>query len=133
MTFKRKTAKCISCDHFRTIYAKKMCSWCYDKQRKKTPLKKTSKPIKKFSKKKLKELNIYRKLRDLYLKEHPFCERCGNVATDLHHKITRQYHLNDVGVFCSLCRNCHDWVHENDGEARKQGFLLSKFIRYEKV
>ena len=123
----RKTSPCIVCGNDRQIYAKKMCGFCYERQRKKTPLPRPTKPIRNQSKKRQKENRIYSKLKKEYMKENPYCERCGGAATDLHHRITRQYHLNDVGVFCSLCRECHDWVHANDAEARKQGYLLSKF------
>lgn len=122
-----KTAYCAKCGNHRPIYSRSLCHSCYWFEKRKTPLPRPTKPIQKFSKKRQKENRTYKKLRNDYLKNNPNCERCGGAATDLHHRITRQYHLNDVGVFCSLCRECHDWVHANDAEARKQGYLLSKF------
>lgn len=127
MMLKPKQSTCIECNQLRYIYSKKMCQHCYWKSKPKKQIQKAKKQIATFSKKRLNELKTYRLLRDQFMKDNPFCERCGLPSTDLHHKISRQYHLNDVGVFCSLCRSCHDWVHSNDLEARKQGYLLSKF------
>lgn len=129
MTFKRKTAKCISCDHFRTIYAKKMCSWCYDKQRKKTPLKKTSKPIKKFSKTSLDKLRRYRKVRDKYLEENPICQypRCKSKEVTLHHKAGRLgAYLTDKRFFSALCWPHHQYIETHPEESRKLGFTISR-------
>ena len=115
---------CIGCQRETYIFSRGYCKYCASKRSTKEPKKR--KPIRQFSKKKLDELKIYRKLRDDYLKKHPNCERCGGKATDLHHKKPRQYHLNDVGVFCALCRDCHMLVHDNDRQSREQGFLLTK-------
>lgn len=123
---KPKKGTCIECNKENYIYSKKMCQYCYWKSKPKKTLKKVTKKIHHFSAKKLEELKVYRKLRDNYLNANPRCERCGELATDLHHKRSRQYYLTDVSIFCSLCRSCHTWVHDKDKEARKQGYLLSK-------
>ena len=134
MTFKRKTAKCISCDHFRPIYAKKMCSWCYDKQRKKTPLKKTSKPIKQFSKTSLDKLRRYRKVRDKYLEENPICQYpgCKSKEVTLHHKAGRLgAYLTDKRFFSALCWPHHQYIETHPEESRKLGFSISRLSNHE--
>lgn len=134
MTFKRKTAKCISCDHFRPIYAKKMCSWCYDKQRKKTHLKKTSKPIKKYSKTSLDKLRRYRKVRDKYLEENPICQYpgCKSREVTLHHARGRiGSFLTDKRWFKSLCWKHHQEIELNPALAYKLGLSFSRLSNHE--
>lgn len=97
--------------------------------KRKTPLKRSSKPMKRswinpVSKKRHKELIIYGQLRDEYMMAHPRCERCGAQSQDLHHKAGRGSRLNDVTLFCSLCRPCHDWVHAHANQAREDGWLI---------
>lgn len=121
-----KKGICTSCEKETYIYSRKMCQYCYWKSKPKKPLNIVTKKMQPFSAKKLEELKVYRKLRDNYLKENPICERCGEKSEDLHHKKPREHYLNDVSIFCSLCRKCHIWVHDNDKESREQGYLLSK-------
>lgn len=97
-------------------------------------------PIKPISAKRAVELREYQKEKKLWLKEHRCCERCGShtdtnhVVIDLHHvrgrvgKLLRAQHF-----WMPLCRQCHNWVHENPTPAREQGFLaeLGDWNRYE--
>ena len=96
-------------------------------QSKKKPIVFKPKKISSFSQKKQKELATYRVLRDKYFKENPICEfkDCNSTEIDLHHKKSRKYHLCDVSIFMSLCRKHHNWVHENDKEARELGYILN--------
>lgn len=89
-------------------------------------MKKKSSLIKPVSDKKKKELVLYRKLRDEYMKKNPVCEWCrAKLSSDLHHKKPRAYYLCDVSVFSALCRECHDRCEKDDAAARKAGFKLN--------
>ena len=57
---------------------------------------------------------------------HPQCERCKTKkATDLHHKAGRvgQW-LCRYEYFAALCRQCHDFIHHNPKEGRKNGWII---------
>ena len=85
------------------------------------------KRINSVSSKKILELAKYRIVRDQYLKDHPVCEfyTCDCREVELHHKKSRKYYLSDVSIFMSVCREHHNWIHENDAKARELGYLLS--------
>lgn len=83
--------------------------------------------IKPISDKKAKELQVYRRVRDKYMKEHPICEYPGCHSTNitLHHMAGRVgLDLINIGNFKSLCVAHHRWVEEHPKEAKKIG--LSK-------
>jgi len=84
--------------------------------------------IKQVSNKKAKELSKYKRLRDEYMKVNSFCEvrGCSRKATDLHHRVSREFALLDIDVFMAVCRECHNKIEENDKWARDNGYKLSK-------
>ena len=86
------------------------------------------KAINPISDKRSKELAEYRKLRDVYMIVNPICEvrGCSRRATDLHHKVSREFALLDTDVFMAVCRECHNKIEENDKWARDNGYKLSK-------
>ena len=63
----------------------------------------------------------WKRLRNGYLMEHPTCEVCGEVATDVHHlnspfddglnDVERLGRLLDVNNFQALCQRCHGLLH----------------------
>ena len=78
--------------------------------------------------KKLYNSSKWRKLRDIYMMEHPLCERClekgiTKVAEDCHHKKSpfmdglsmceRLELLTDYDNLEALCRDCHNDEHRN--------------------
>ena len=78
--------------------------------------------------KKLYNNSKWRKLREVYMMEHPLCERClekgiTKVAEDCHHKkspfrdglsmIERYELLTDYDNLEALCRDCHNDEHRN--------------------
>jgi hypothetical protein len=80
--------------------------------------------IKPVSDKRLGELALYRERKKEYFKANPKCERCGEKATDIHHKNGRNgKRLVDSEYFMSACRKCHTWIHENPVEARRRCYL----------
>ena len=87
-----------------------------------------SKPIKKMSSKRQLENTQYLALRKIFLEENNVCfiEGCNKIATDIHHKYSgkdrNKYFLN-IDTWLSVCRYCHNWIHDNSKEARKKGLL----------
>lgn len=132
-----KETECIDCNdgQIRKTVARRCIESPYHYNKHKQAIQRErqkDKPIKNYiipqvSKKKTKELAEYRKVRDQFFKENPVCQYpgCNSREIDLHHKKSRAYHLSDVTVFMSVCRLHHNWIHENDAEARRMGFLLS--------
>lgn len=108
------------------VFGKGYCSWHQYMRTDKKPLKKKkNKSFRNMSVKREGEYKIYRPLRDKYMKEHPICERCNNApSNDLHHKAGKiGKMLYDILHFSALCRNCHNWVHDNPKEANEEGWL----------
>lgn len=71
---------------------------------------------------------IYYAKKKIHLEANPFCKRCGNVATDLHHaKGKAGPLLTDERFFVSLCRICHDWVGANFQAACSLGLSATRF------
>lgn len=77
-----------------------------------------------------KRLAKYALVRAEYLHEHPYCEAglCrGSMATEIHHRAGKIGDLlTDKSKLIAVCRECHQWIHENDAEARERGLLLSR-------
>jgi len=66
----------------------------------------------------------WRKVRRLKLRMNPLCERCGKIATVVHHKqeVADRPDLRlDIGNLESLCFGCHE-IHHN----RKKGSMLER-------
>ena len=87
------------------------------------------KPIPKVSAKQVDRLKEYKKVRDVYMKEHPICEAqlegCSRQATDLHHGRGRIGSLlTDVSNFHALCAHCHHAIEISPSMAKELG--LSK-------
>lgn len=83
--------------------------------------------LRKLSKKHASNLREYKKIRDNFMIENPNCERCGNEATDVHHKKGKIGNdLIDVRYFLSVCRSCHYWIECNPKEAKELGFSLNR-------
>ena len=64
---------------------------------------------------------IWINLRSRWLREHPFCEVCEHLATDVHHRkeflkgktLQEQWELfTDEDNLVSLCDKCHHDVHK---------------------
>lgn len=71
----------------------------------------------------------WRRMREVYLYEHPLCERCEErglitPAEDVHHRESFGEHLTnwrayayDYNNLMSVCKHCHGEIHD---EQRKQ-------------
>jgi 4-alpha-glucanotransferase len=98
--------------------------------RSKTPLKR-SRGLRNASPKRQREYKEYAKVKKAYLALHPICERCKKAKSqDIHHKAGRNgRYLCEYSLFAALCRTCHDEVHANGKEARKQGWIIDTIHR----
>ncbi len=105
-----------------------------------TPLKRSTKPLKRtslkrVSKKRAKENRKYMELRVEFLRDHPWCEAAAVIwpeqyrnatlpySGEVHHKVDRRAHFLDVSSWLAVCRESHQWIHANPGQARKLGLL----------
>jgi len=82
--------------------------------------------LKPVSNKRASRLKIYYPLAKEYKKLHPTCEVCKKRPTvDVHHKKGRYGSLlNMVEFWLPVCRACHDWIHRDPCESKKQGYKL---------
>jgi hypothetical protein len=81
--------------------------------------------IRKVSKKRVAENQLYKEQRAIYMFDHPRCERCPRTASELHHRAGREGKLlYDSRFFASLCSICHTWVHAHPNDARQCGLLI---------
>lgn len=62
--------------------------------------------------------NTWRRIRKIYVSEHPFCEECFKrgilvPVEEVHHIIPlREGGTHDVDNLISLCRSCHARIHK---------------------
>lgn len=85
------------------------------------------KRIKHFSVKKAKENDIYKTVREVYLRNHEFCElrlpMCTQYSTEIHHQKGRIGPLlTNIHFFKATCRTCHTWIELHPQEAIELGF-----------
>jgi len=81
--------------------------------------------IRKLSKKRAKQNREYEKVRDEYLYHHNICERCGGIATEIHHRKSRTgSYLTNTEFFMAVCRPCHLYVEEHSKESYEKGWKI---------
>lgn len=90
--------------------------------------KKVYSTINKVSDKKLVELADYRKVRDKWLKENPFCEVCGTPYNlSVHHKAGRTGKLlTDIRYFMTVCLRDHEKIETSPEWAKSKGYSLDR-------
>lgn len=90
-----------------------------------TPLKRSTKPIPRVSAKQRARHADYAPRAQAFKKANPTCQVCNHRRTDdVHHKSKRSGpNMSDESTFLAVCRTCHNWIHENPGSARKMGCL----------
>lgn len=83
--------------------------------------------IRSISPKKRAQLEEYSPKARAFKKARPTCEVCRKRPTrDVHHTKGRLGpNLLDEATWLAVCRCCHDWIHNNPGEARRRGLLLT--------
>lgn len=99
----------------------------------KTPMKR-GKPLRRVSKKRAAENKTYAKQRAEFLAKHLHCEICiamclfvGEMRppSDVHHQNGRNgRRLLDEAYWLAVCREHHQWIHDNPKEARQRGWLI---------
>ena len=108
------------------------CKYCWSchKSKDNDPQKPTQSVIPRVSAKRAKKDAEYSKLRERYLTENPLCMikvgGCTHNATDVHHTYAgsnRDAFYLVQSTWKAACRNCHDWIHANPGNARLMGWL----------
>jgi hypothetical protein len=83
---------------------------------------KRNKPLNKISDRQRGKLKEYSVVRKEYMMLHPFCEVCGQPATDIHHKAKRGANLCNKDTFLAICRICHTKAHDNPAWAKENGY-----------
>ena len=90
------------------------------------PLKRSTKPIRRVSKVRRTRLTKYAELRLAFLRERLYCEVCRKaVSTQVHHLAGRMgQKLCDFSRCLAVCFNCHRYIHDNPKWARENGFRI---------
>ena len=88
-----------------------------------------SKPIRRISRKQRGRMAKYKVQRIKFLTDRPTCQAglagiCSIKSTDVHHMAGRTgARLLFEGDWLSVCRPCHNWIHNHAGQAREKGLL----------
>lgn len=110
-------------------------------------------PIRRVSLKRAIANQNYYKLREAFLKAHPWCQvwlaergikegevaqdglcrwvdeaglyyGCAPISTEIHHKKKpKATYLNDVSTWMAVCRESHEWIENHKSQAREHGWL----------
>ena len=106
------------------------CGSCNAAARKAAKLKvKVVTQVKKVSPQIAKKLNEYDIKRAKHLKDHPECQvkliDCEEIGIEIHHAEPRATGLNKEEYFLTVCRPCHDKLHNllSASERREKGLL----------
>lgn len=132
----RKTKICSGCNQDKIIWKSegkdKYCQSCWNKIKPtKSPTKSPTKTIKPLAVRRGKQKEIYSTIRELYLKNHEFCEIrlpiCTQWAIEIHHTKGRvEELLYDIRHFKAVCRACHDWIENHPEAATEMGYSESR-------
>lgn len=92
------------------------------------PKEKRLRRINAVSKKRQRERREYLKLRSAYLLKFPACQfpKCIKSATEVHHKSGRGKNYLRQETWAGLCKEHHDWCHNNIAKARELGLMCEK-------
>ena len=134
---KSKLKTCDGCQKETVIWKNhegfKYCKYCWSCQKainSDSSQKPTDYKIPQVSSKRKKKDAEYSKLRQRYLTENPLCmikvKGCTHFATDVHHTFNganRDAFYLVQSTFLSVCRSCHNWIHNNPEQARILGYL----------
>ena len=134
---KVKLKECDGCQKMTVIWKNhegfKYCKYCWSCQKAintNSIQKPTDYKIPRVSSKKKKKDVEYLKLRERFLTENPICQvsvaGCMHGSTDVHHTYAgsnRNVFYLVQSTWKSVCRNCHNYIHENPKDARTMGWL----------
>jgi hypothetical protein len=122
-----KLKVCAGCDQMKHIWKshgkEKYCQQCWYSIEK-------PKSIRPVSIKMQATMDEYGKKRTGFLALNSKCQAilpgCTSVATDVHHKMGRGEHHNNMSTWLAVCRTCHKWIEENPRDAKELGFSDSR-------
>lgn len=61
--------------------------------------------------------NHWKRIRDAFAQEHPYCQICGSPTQEIHHRIPlSEGGTNDWENLMALCKSCHARVHAQRGD-----------------
>jgi hypothetical protein len=124
----KRTCSEPDCDY--PHFAKGFCKFHQWKRPKKDAWlhKRKRKEINRISGKRKKEMAIYRRKRDVFMKKHEVCEVCKNAKpTDLHHRKGRSGKMiYKERYFLAVCRPCHTKIENNPIWAKKNGYSVDR-------
>ena len=94
---------------------------------KRSPLKRKT-PLRKQSKRRIKDYDEYMRKRAILLLQKPVCELCNSKpSTQCHHRNGRNgKNYLDETTFMALCAGCHEQIHAHPSWARGNGYLGKK-------
>ena len=134
---KQKLKICVDCNKLTHIFSKGRCTQCAKVfsffNRKNAPQRtKTVLKYGKINPESVKQKNInfeYFKVRKMFMAEHKICqvkvEGCTRVSMECHQATGRNGQRTTwVKYFVAVCRNCHNWIHNNPIEAEAKGFWI---------
>jgi hypothetical protein len=120
--------KCDECERYAVCKGKCQYHYRMPSQINPNPIAKATKPIAKFSTKKVSELVVYRKERDKFLKDK-YCQYpgCSSTHVVLHHAAGRIGSLlTDVRYFRALCDHHHRLIEENPVHAKELNLSVDR-------
>lgn len=121
---KRKEKICRSCGKPKILFSKGRCEECAKKEDYK-PLKRSSIPP--VSSKMRTQKFIYKRLRKVFMKEHPICEVCKrNKSEEVHHKRGRGIWYLVVSTWLAVCHLCHVRITRDSKWAIENGYSDSR-------
>ena len=130
-----KLKECDGCEKMTVIWknheGNRYCKNCWSCHKsKKSKLQKPRVSIPRVSSKWKKKDAEYLKLRERYLNDNSLCRvkvnGCSQQATDVHHTYAgsnREVYYLIQSTWLPVCRNCHNWIHDNPEEARVMKYL----------
>lgn len=70
----------------------------------------------------------WKKIRNEYIKYHPFCEVCQiKESSEVHHIVPiSEGGKHDKGNIMAVCRECHDLIHKRMREAKNDNYRINK-------
>lgn len=83
--------------------------------------------MRRVSKKRATLIRIYLKRREAFLRNNPWCIRCGGEATEIQHARGRVGgDLLNEATWRAMCHGCHMYVTEHPREAYEQGWSMRR-------
>ena len=93
---------------------------------KRSPLKRKT-PLRRVSKKRKLQNDVYKEVREKFLALNPLCQVCSSVASQVHHRRGRfGDRLNEVEFFLAVCFDCHHKIHMNPKWAYEKSLMVRR-------